>query len=406
MKTKKNAALIGRGTGLLALVVAMGLSQQALANTAGGATIHNVATLSYAGGGAPVKAAVNVAVQTVAALPTVVKGTADLTVPAYSNADYNFTITSNSNGSDTFALSLLSSDTNTAAAPGLSFLLNGSPVTNVVLGASVTSAASGAGVVYIPAGSQTGFAVNDVVDVNGNLYTVSAVTNGTPASTNVITGVTTPETAATLALVPVGAAPAITAGSVPAGTQVGEQVTLVQRVVASAPATPAPATHTVSFTAVSTATDLTGATLTYSSTISGTDTVTTVVPATTNLAKLVRNLSRATGNALASGSATCNGNTFYTSGVTSKTGDVLEYCLMATVASGASMPLTGAVITDDIPAYTAYVPNSTTLNGATQADVGGTSALVGGLSVNSPGDPSGTIGVGETATVTLQVTVQ
>jgi hypothetical protein len=100
----------------------------------------------------------------------------------------------------------------------------------------VTSAASGAGVVYVPAGSQTGFAVNDVVDVNGNLYTVSAVTNGTPASTNVRTGVTTPETAATLALVPVGAAPAITAGSVPAGTQVGEQVTLVQRVVASAPA--------------------------------------------------------------------------------------------------------------------------------------------------------------------------
>jgi uncharacterized repeat protein (TIGR01451 family) len=183
-------------------------------------------------------------------------------------------------------------------------------------------------------------------------------------------------------------------------------VTLVQRVVASAPATPAPATHTVSFTAVSTATDLSGATLTYSSTVSGTNTVTTVVPATTNLSKLVRNLSRASGNALASGTATCNGNTYYTSGVTSKTGDVLEYCLMATVASGASAPLTGAAITDAIPAYTAYVPNSTTLNGSTQPDVAGSSALVGGLSVNSPGDPAGTIGVGKTATVTLQVTVQ
>lgn len=406
MKTNTNLTLLRQGTRLLALAAAMGLSQQALADTAGGATIHNVATLSYAGGGAPVKAAVNVAVQTVAALPSVVSATANLTVPAYSNADYSFTVTSNSNGVDTFALSLLSSDTNTAAAPGLSFLLNGSPVTSLVLGASVSSAASGAGVIYIPSGSQTGFAVNDVVDVGGNLYTVSAVTSGAPASTNVTTGVTIAEVPATLALVPVGAAPAIAAGSVPAGTQVGEQVTLVQRVVASAPATPAPATHTVSFTAVSTATDLTGATLTYNSTANGTDTVTTVVPATTNLAKLVRNLSRAAGNALASGSATCNGNTYYTSGVTSKTGDVLEYCLMATVAAGASTPLTGAAITDSIPAYTAYVPNSTTLNASTQPDVAGTSALVGGLPVNSPGDAAGTIGVGKTATVTLQVTVQ
>lgn len=409
MKIQNKNALLQRGSAVLALVAAMGLAQQALADTAGGATIHNVATLSYAGGGAPVKAAVNVAVQTVAALPSVVKSTADQTVPAYSNADYNFTVTSNSNGSDTLALNLAVVDTNTAATPGISFLLNGSPVTNLALGASVTSAASGAGVIYIPAGSQSNLSVNDVLDISGNLYTISGVTNGTPASTNVLTGVTTPESPSALALVPVGAAPAITAGSVPAGTQVGEQVTLVQRLVASAPATPAPATHTVSFTAVTTATNLAGATLTYNSTTAGTDTVTTVVPATTNLAKLVRNFTRATGNALASGPASCNGNTYFTSGVTSKTGDVLEYCLLATVASTAAADLTGAVISDEIPAYTTYVPNSTTLNGTTLPDEGGTTPLSGvnaGLEVNSAGDPAGTIGVGQTATVTLQVTVQ
>lgn len=408
-KNVNKNTVLKRGSGVLALVAAMGMAQQALADTAGGATIHNVATLSYAGGGAPVKAAVNVAVQTVAALPTVVKSTTDLTVPAYSNADYTFTLTSNSNGSDTFALSLAVVDTNTAASPGLSFLLNGSPVSNIALGASVTSAASGAGVIYIPAGSQANLSVSDVVDIGGNLYTISSVSNGLPASTNTLTGVTTPETPSALALLPIGAAPAITAGSVPAGTQVGEQVALVQRLVVSAPATPAPATHTVSFTAVTSATDLGGATLTFNSTIAGLDTVTTVVAATTNLAKLVRNLSRPTGNVLASGPATCNGNTYFTSGVTSKTGDVLEYCLLATVAAGAATNLTGAVITDEVPPYTSYVPNSTTLNGTTLADEGGTTPLAGvnaGLEVNGPADPAGIIGVGQTATVTLQVSVQ
>lgn len=409
MQKKKLNVLLRQGTGMLALVAAMGMAQEALANTAGGATIHNVATLSYSGGGAPVKAAVNVAVQTVAAAPSVVKSTADQTVPAYSNADYTLTITSNSNGNDAFALSLGSTDVNTAASPGLSFLLNGSPVASLTLGAAVTSQASGAGVIYIPAGSGTELQSGDTVSVGGNLYTVASVSGGTPASTNTATGVTTAEVPTALGLTPVGAAPAITAGSVPAGTQVGEQVTVVERVVASAPATPAPATHTVSFTATSTATDLAGNPVVYGSTADGKDTVTTVVPATTNLAKLVRNISRPAGNSLASGPATCNGNTFYTTGVTSKTGDTLEYCLLATVASGAAAPLSGAVITDDIPDYTSYVPNSTSLNGSAVSDVAGTTPLAtsnGGMTVNGVGDAAGDIGIGHTATVVLQVTVQ
>lgn len=411
---KKAKTLLRQGAGVVALAAAMGMASQAWADTAGGATIHNVATLSYAGGGAPVKAAVNVAVQTVAAAPTVVKSTADQTVPAYSNADYSFTVTSNSNGSDTFTLDLSSTDANTAAAPGLSFLLNGTPVTSLALGSSVTSQPSGNGVIYIPAGSHTNLSINDVVRLSntGDLYTVTAISVGSPASTNVLTGVTTSETPSSLTLAPVGAAPAITAGSVPAGTQVGEQVTLLQRVVASAPATPAPATHTVSFTATTTATDLAGNPVVYSSATdpSGSkNTVTTVVPATTNLAKLVRNFSRPGGNALASGPAICEGQTYYTSGVTSKTGDTLEYCLMATVAVGAAAPLTGAVITDDIPAYTSYVPNSTRLNGVPVADETATTPLAtvnGGLDVNSPSGAAGEVAIGETATVLLQVIVQ
>jgi hypothetical protein len=362
-----------------------------------------------------VKAAVNVAVETVAAAPTVVKSTTDQLVPAYSNADYTFTVTSNSNGSDSFALVLSSSDSNTSAPPGLSFLLNGSPVASITLGGSVTSLPSGNGVIYVPAGSQANLSINDVVAVLGNLYTVTGVTIGTPASTNVSTGVTTPEVPSSLTLTPVGGAPAIVVNSVPAGTQIGEQVTLVQRVVASAPATPAPATHLVSFTATSTATDDADNPVVYSSTADTSgpdgnrDTLTTVTPATTNLFKVVRNLTRILGNAGASGPATCGGNTYYTAGVTSKTGDTLEYCLIAAVAAGASTPLTGAVITDDVPPFTAYVPNSTSLNGTPVADEGGTTPLAtvnSGMDINSPGEPAGEIAVGDSATVILQVTVQ
>ena len=76
MTQMKSKTLLKHGVSVLALVAAMGVAQQASANTAGGATIHNVATLSYSGG-APVKAAVSVAVQTVAALPTSAGGNLD-----------------------------------------------------------------------------------------------------------------------------------------------------------------------------------------------------------------------------------------------------------------------------------------------------------------------------------------
>lgn len=396
-----------QGMGTLVLISGLLTPQQAMANTAGGATIHNVASLSYSGAGAPVVASVDVGVQTVAAAPTVIK-TADQTVAAYGTADYTFTVTGNSNGSDSFTLSLSSTDVNTAGAPGISFLFGGSPVTSITLGGSVTSAASGVGVLYIPAGTQSNLAVGDVIKVGGNLYTISAVSNGTPATTNSFTGVTTAEVPSSLTLTPLGAAPAISAGLVPAGTQIGEQLTLIQRVVASAPATASPATHTLSFTATSTATDLANNPVVYDSTADGKSSVTTVTPATTSLIKLVRNVLRPTGNALGSGPTLCNGNTYYTSGVVAKTLDTLEYCLRATVPPG-SPNLTGAAITDDVPAFTSYVANSTSLNGTLVADETGTTPMAtanAGMAVNSPGEPAGEVAAGESAVIVFRATVQ
>ncbi|HEX6591613.1 MAG TPA: hypothetical protein VF050_06410 [Moraxellaceae bacterium] len=405
---KKSNALV-QGLGTLALVSGILMSHQAYANTAGGATIHNFATLTYTGNATGIKAAVNVAVQTVASEPTMTAPTLAQTVPSYGTADYTFTVTSTSNGADTFALALSSTDSNTSGAPGTSFLRGTTPITSLTLGGSVTSAASGAGTVSIPAGSETNLAINTQVIVAGNLYTISAVTPGTVASTNVTTGTSVAEVPTVLALTPVGASPAITAGLVPAGTLVSEQVVLTQRVVASAPASSATiATHTVSFTATAGATSLTGTTVVYSSAAHGTNTVTTVILANTSLGKFVRNVTRAAANAAGTGSVTCGTNTFYAGGVVSKPTEQLEYCLRASVATG-QPTLAGARLQDEVPAYTSYVGNSTTLNGTAVADPSAnTLPLSGaGILVNSPGTATaGEILPGEAAVVIFTVTVQ
>jgi len=402
----KKIYAFAQGVALLALTT--GFAGQALANTAGGATIHNVATLTFNGGSNV--AAVDVAVQTVAALPTATVAPASQTVVAYSTVPYTVTLTSNSNGADTIKLALSSVDANTTGAPGLTFLLNGTPVTSVNLGASITSQASTAGTIFIPAGSQGNLTSGSVVAIGSNLYTVGTITAGTIATT--VNGITTPEVATQVALTPIGASPAITAGSVPAGSQVGQQITLVEQVLVTAPATASGvATHTVNFTATTTATDLSGNPVVYQSTTPGhsATTVTTVTLATTSLTKYVRNVSHASGNTTGTGAASCGtSNTYYSSGVTAKTTDVLEYCLMATVAAG-QPNMTGAVLKDPLPPYTNYVANSTTLNGVAVTDVSNTTPVntSAGLNVKSPSaGAAGTIVAGEGAVVIFQVTVQ
>ena len=70
------------------------------------------------------------------------------------------------------------------------------------------------------------------------------------------------------------------------------------------------------------------------------------------------------------------------------------------------------LLRDGIPVNTAYVAGSTTLNGATVADVSGTSPLVGGMLINAPSDPTpGAIPAdvppspGNVATITFDVVI-
>jgi uncharacterized repeat protein (TIGR01451 family) len=91
-------------------------------------------------------------------------------------------------------------------------------------------------------------------------------------------------------------------------------------------------------------------------------------------------------------------------------GETLRYTI--TVRNVGTSNAGDATLRDQIPANTAYVPGSTTLNGVSVPDTGGTSPLVPGMLVNAasqaesgsiPADPGGT--GDDVATVSFEVTV-
>jgi large repetitive protein len=91
-------------------------------------------------------------------------------------------------------------------------------------------------------------------------------------------------------------------------------------------------------------------------------------------------------------------------------GETLRYTI--TVRNIGNDNATDAVLRDAIPVNTTYVAGSTTLNGATVADVSGTSPLVNGMQIHPPSDPApGSMPVdtsgdpGNTATITFDVVV-
>jgi uncharacterized repeat protein (TIGR01451 family) len=93
-----------------------------------------------------------------------------------------------------------------------------------------------------------------------------------------------------------------------------------------------------------------------------------------------------------------------------RAGETLRYTI--TVRNVGTDHATDAVLRDQVPVNTAYVPGSTTLNGAAVADVGGLSPLVDGILINTPADPTpGVMPVDTTgsadglATITFDVVV-
>lgn len=88
-------------------------------------------------------------------------------------------------------------------------------------------------------------------------------------------------------------------------------------------------------------------------------------------------------------------------------GEVIVYRIA--IENQGNAPSTNTVLTDDIPANTTYVPNSSTLNGQPLADTSQTSPFVNGSRVSSPSQPptSGILlpGTAEAVNVQFQVRI-
>lgn len=399
--------------GATGLVAGIALGTAAHANTSGGATIHNAATLTY-NGTQQVTDSVNVSVLTIGSDPTIVlTSTGPFTLNAGDSITLNYTITATANGSDSYSLSAVNSTTSGMSA-GSTFNVSTNTLT---LGAAYTTLPSAAvdgdtGTLFLAAGSEANLAVGDTVVLNGNVYTVEAVRPGTAAFT--IGNTTTAEVPTEIDLtVPLASgSPAIGLATVAAGVAFGERGTFSVDVTVSAPTTPGTdGTVDVVVDGNTSALNLTGNPEGFSTSGAGggNDASITVLSATVAILKEARNITKNPTGAFAS------------TGVTAQAGDVIEYRITMEVTPGGGNAI-DSILADEVPQYTTYVDNSTTLNGVAVADDPGTgnpsfplASGNGGLGVNSVNGTADLVGGGvlvdgdtgaNAAVVIFQVTVQ
>lgn len=367
-------AVRGLMGGIAALAIGMCLSPAlAQASTSGGATIYNTVKVTYQSGTGPVRftsANVSVTVTTIPAAPTVTNPSPQ-TVIAGGTPIYNYIVKSNANGLDTYTTSALAdAPTNVAAATAESVTGSVQLWAGIVLG-------SGNGTITVPFGSTTGLvAGTSTVQIGASTYTVTTITPGTAASTDA-SGNLVAEVPATLDLTLISGT-AVTAGSVAAGTQVGEYKTVTEQLTAGSPSiVGTDGTYSTTFTITTTATPV--------ATLTTTAVITTVSSPKATIAKVADKL-------------------------TAKPGEVITYTITVT-NTHTTASVSNVTIIDPVPAYTSYVPNSTRLNTITVAGDGAVSPLAAGMAVDSNNSraagaaASGTVSASGVATITYQVQI-
>jgi hypothetical protein len=332
-------ALVG-SFALLALL-AFVLPQAAQANMAANTQIKNAAQLSYFDGATTQTANASVTV-TVALVPSAaidVAGPNQTTEYAGVNTQLSntFTVTATANGLDSYTLTptLGGGGINeTGASVSLT-----SPSSPVSLGATVTLANCTTTTLYVPSdgtadSTVNGISAGTVVVIGSDTRTVTSVTD--PGGSGI----------ATIVLPALSIAPA-------AGVLVAQQVVVTVlaksgTITASGQSIVITKTLTVASTTDPTKTTTSGAV---------TDTYTSGLA---TFAKYVRNVT----NPIVGGGATTSygGNTYYTTGVTAKPSEVLEY--IVTVTNSGTGNISSCVVTDTIPVNYANF-NTTPYSGST-----------------------------------------
>ncbi len=323
------------GAGLLT----MALPNQAAANTAAFNKITNTATVSYSDAGnnpqTPITATADVTVSLVRAIATL-SNPADQATVTTGVATYNYTITANANGLDTYTLT--TPTINQVNVSGSTVVVNGG-VGTVNLGATTYVSqvdAGGKSTITVPNDAANDATVNgliagDKVVIGGLVYTVDSVNDAggsTPGATSSIT---------LTALLPVGTA---------VGAVIGEQYAFTMVVTQGTVTNPSlPASVTVDLTETAGATNSTD------------QTTTTFMAVALDVKKYVRNVTDSSKNP-ATADLTLNGADYYLAGVGgAPVTDTLEYVIAITHAAGAATAK-NIIISDPIQAFTTYVAGS------------------------------------------------
>ena len=384
---------IGAAAGFFLLALLMPGS--ASATTAANAVITNTARVDYddaSGNVQPfITASATVTVNLVRVIPTLAPLPADAATPSGIALDYAYTITSNSNGLDTYTLTTGTSlvGGNITVNPIVFPDAGGGAIGSIDLGASsvAVAALAGATAITVPndgagGGDVNGIGAGDTVIIGGNSYTVaSVVDNATGTSTiNLTAGL---------------------AAGVAVGDLIAEQGTFIVRT------TPTTTVSGETFTITLTVTDTAANTVTD-------DTVTTVTLITLTVTKYVRNVSDLTITGAGPTPATINTGLgagailYYTSGITANPGQILEYLIAINNAAG-SGTATDVIISDPVPAFTTQAGNialdpgtgtwsnvATTIGNGDFAESDGTTVYIyaGDGTALGEGDDTGAIGVG------------
>jgi hypothetical protein len=315
---------------LLSLLIAVTLvmtANAAFASTAANTQIFNQATLAYTDGGVAKTATASVIV-TVTLVPSAVTVVPGPTPPPTSytpgaTVQNTFIVTNQSNGPDLFDLeAIITGQTNTSGATAT--VTNPSPPAKLALGGSITVTGSTTTAIKVPSdGSSADAVVNGIsntstIVINGETRTVSSVVD--PGGTGVATiTLSSALTSAPGAGVTVGEQKTVTVDvTVSSIITSGTNITVSKKLKVTSATSPNPSTESTPIT----------------------DTFTSGIG---SLTKYVRNLT--TGEV---GTTPLNkGNTYYQSGIHAKTGDVLEYALVA--GNGGSGTISATVITDTLP---------------------------------------------------------
>ncbi len=355
MKIRGAALKAFAGSLILLAVIAFVLPQMAQASTAYLTVIRNTATVNYndtAGSAMPAESStVDITVAYQCAAP-VLNAPADTSTQPGTAANYTYTLTSNSNGPDTYNLTA-PTITESAGISGstVTFWQGATQITSITLGATTVAAgttilAAGTTAISVPNDGASDSSVNgieagDTIVIGTAVYTVASITDngGTVGTTSTITvngnGTTQAITAATLINEQQTFTTRVTPGTVTASTN--QTITVTTRAIGT--------------TACGAATD---------------QTITIVNVATLAILKEV----------------SPDGSTWYTTATAPQflPGATVYYRI--TVTNNGSSNAQAVTVTDPVPAYTTYVGSSTLLNGITVNNDGATSPLIAGLLVD------------------------